>query len=177
MRRLSTWRRWSLWVLLGVLVVALLVTLVWLAARYEASVAQSDVERDAADALSDMRSALTRNVQELQALQSGHPTREAWRAQADTLLRQHREWVRIEWRGPALELLSEADSPFRNPVFARLGRANSLPEIQQACATARRLSSHAYARSHFVPQSDGLGLEAMELCLPQVEAGRPCRIR
>jgi two-component system sensor histidine kinase DctS len=171
-RRLSSWRRWSLWVLLGVLVVALLVTLVYLAARYEASVAQANVERDVADALSDMRSALTRNVQELQALQSGHATREEWRGEAEALLRQHREWVRIEWRGPALELLSEADTPFRTPVFARLGRANSLPEIQQACTQARRLSSHAYARSHFVPQADGLGLELMELCLPQVEVGR-----
>lgn len=171
-RRLSSWRRWSLWVLLGVLVVALLVTLVYLAARYEASVAQANVERDVADALSDMRSALTRNVQELQALQSGRPAHDAWKAQADALLRGHREWVRLEWRGPNLELLAEADTPFRSPVFSRFGRANSLPEVQQACATARRLSSHAYARSHFVPQADGLGLELMELCLPQVDVGR-----
>ena len=106
-RRLSSWRRWSLWMLLGVLVVALLVTLVYLAARYEASVAQANVERDVADALSDMRSALTRNVQELQALQSGRPSHDAWQAQADALLRGHREWVRIEWRGPNLELLAE----------------------------------------------------------------------
>lgn len=172
MRRLSTWRRWSLWVLLGVLVVATLVTLVWLAARYEASVAQSDVERDAADALSDIRSALTRNVQELQALQSGHPDRQQWQLAAEQLLRAHREWVRIEWRGPMLDLRMEADSPFRPPVFSRFGRANSLPEVQQACAAASRISSHAYARSHFVPQADGLGLELMELCLPQVELGR-----
>jgi two-component system sensor histidine kinase DctS len=172
MRRLSIWRRWSLWMLLGVLVVALLVTLVYLAARYEASVAQANVERDVADALSDIRSALTRNVQELQALQSGHPSPQAWQAEADRLLRIHREWVRVEKRGPTLELLAEADTPFRNPVFARFGRSNSLPEVQQACSTARRLSSHAYARSHFVPQPDGLGLELMELCLPQVEAGR-----
>jgi two-component system sensor histidine kinase DctS len=172
MRRQSTWRRWSLWVLLGVLVLALLVTLVWLAARYEASVAQSDVERDAADALSDIRSALTRNVQELQALQSGHREREPWRAEAERLLRGHREWMRIEWRGPNLELRNEADTPYRTPVFARFGRGNSLPEIQQACNMASRLSSHAYARSHFVPQADGLGLELLELCLPQVEVGR-----
>ena len=91
MRRLTTWQRWSLWMLLAVLVVGMLVTLVYLAARYEASVAQANVERDAADALSDIRSALTRNVQELQALQAGRPGREAWRAQADALLRKHRE--------------------------------------------------------------------------------------
>lgn len=172
MRRLSNWRRWSLWVLLGVLVLGLLATLVYLAARYEASVAQGNVERDAADALSDMRSALTRNVQELQALRTGQHDAASWRVEAEGLLRKHREWVRIEWRGPNLELIADADTPFRRPVFERLGRTNSLPEVQQACATARRLSSHAYARSHFEPQADGLGLELMELCLPEVEVGR-----
>lgn len=170
--RLSNWRRWSLWALLGVLVVTLLVILVWLAARYEASVAQGNVERDAADALSDMRSALTRNVQELQALQYAHPERERWLADANRLLRAHREWVRIEWRAPDLALLAGADTPYRAPVFSRFDRDNSLPEIQQACSTARRSSSHAYAPSHFVPQADGLGLEVMELCLPMVEAGK-----
>jgi two-component system sensor histidine kinase DctS len=172
MRRLSMWRRWSLWMLLGVLVLGMLVTLVYLAARYEASVAQANVERDAADALSDIRSALTRNVQELQALQSGHLDEAAWQGEAERLLRSHREWVRVERRGPNLELLADRDSPFRTPVFARFGRVNSLPEVQQACSTGRRLSSHAYARSHFVPQADGLGLELMELCLPEVEVGR-----
>ncbi|HEX2545649.1 MAG TPA: ATP-binding protein [Ramlibacter sp.] len=157
--------------LLGVLVIGVLVTLVYLAARYEASVAQANVERDVADALSDIRAALTRNVQELQSLHAVHSAPE-WTSEAERLLRGHREWVRVERRGPGLELLAEADSPFRPPVFARFGRVNSVPEVQQACATARRLSSHAYARSHFVPQADGLGLEAMELCLPQVDAGR-----
>jgi two-component system sensor histidine kinase DctS len=171
-RRVASWRRASLWVLLGVLVVALLATLVWLAARYEASVAQSHVERDAADALSDMRSALTRNVQELQALQAGRPTPQRWLADAQRLLRAHREWVRIEWRGPALQLLSAADTPYRAPLFEFFGRENALTEVQEACATALRTSSAAYARSHFVPQSDGLGVEVMEVCLPEVDAGR-----
>src|SRR3954454_1932422 len=89
--------RWSLWVLLGALVAALLVTLVWLAGRYEASQVQSKLERDTADALSDVRAALTRNVQSLQALHSGHPTPASWREEASVLLREHREWMRIEW--------------------------------------------------------------------------------
>ena len=65
--------RWSLWALLIALVAALVVTLVWLAGRYEASQVQSKLERDTADALGDIRSALTRNIQSLQALQSGEP--------------------------------------------------------------------------------------------------------
>ncbi|MCG2594784.1 PAS domain S-box protein [Ramlibacter sp. XY19] len=170
--RRVAWRRWSLWVALGVLVVGLLITLVYLAARYEASQAQSNVERDAADALSDIRSALTRNVQTLQALQTGQSDHEKWTLEAAKLLRENREWVRIEWRSPQLQLLAEADTPFRPAVFARYGRDQSLPEVQQACSTARHISSHAYARSHFVPQADGTGLELMELCLPQVSSGR-----
>jgi two-component system sensor histidine kinase DctS len=171
-RRLTSWRRWSLWALLGVLVLGLLVTLVYLAARYEASQAQSLVERDVADALSDIRSALTRNVQSLQALQAGQFNREEWQQEAAKLLRDNREWVRIEWRSPQLNVLADADTPYRPPVFARFGRDNSLAEVQQACATARHISSPAYARSHFVPQADGTGLELMELCLPEVSGGR-----
>ena len=74
----SAWRRWSLWTLLVVLVASMLVTLVWLAGRYEASQVQSRLERDTADAGSDIRTALSRNVQSLQALQAGDPGLLAW---------------------------------------------------------------------------------------------------
>jgi two-component system sensor histidine kinase DctS len=170
-RRIPTYRRWSLWALLIALVAALLVTLVWLAGRYEASQVQSKLERDTADALSDIRSALTRNVQSLQALQAGHPTRASWSNEADRLLREHREWVRIEWRDSALRTFAAVDTPFRSPVFARLGRANAQADVALACANGRRVSGPAYSSSYFVPQLDGLGLEVMELCLPQVTAG------
>ena len=101
-RYVSAYLRWSLWALLIALVAALLVTLVWLAGRYEASQVQSKLERDTADALGDIRSALTRNVQSLQALQAGHPTPATWTDEAAQLLRQHREWIRLEWRDAAL---------------------------------------------------------------------------
>ncbi|HSV78235.1 MAG TPA: PAS domain S-box protein, partial [Ramlibacter sp.] len=171
-RRLLAWRRWSLWVLLGVLVLGMLATLVYLAARYEASQAQSSVERDAADAVIDIRAALTRHVQTLQALQASHLTREQWHEEATRLLRTNREWVRLEMRGPTLDVRDAADTPYRPPVFARMGRGHAQAEVQQACVTAGRVSGHAYARSHFVPQPDGTGLELMELCVPQVVAGQ-----
>nr|WP_255429197.1 ATP-binding protein [Ramlibacter albus] len=163
--------RWTLWGLLAGLVISLLATLVWLAGRYEASQAQAHVERDTTEALSDIRSALTRNVQTLQALHSGQFTRESWTADAARLLREHREWVRIEWRDSNLGTVAAVDTPFRSPVFARLGRANSHNDVLQACTAARRLTGPAYARSYYVPQMDGLGLELMEVCLPQVTAG------
>ena len=171
-RRISLYRRWSLWALLIALVAALLVTLVWLAGRYEASQVQSKLERDTADALVDIRAALTRNVQSLQALQVGHPARGDWSNEVATLLREHREWMRIEWRDSALQIVAAVDSPFRTPVFARLGRASVHAEVVLACANGRRVSGAAYSSSYFVPQLDGLGVEVMELCVPQVVAGQ-----
>ena len=169
--RVSLSMRWSLWTLLVALVAALLVTLVWLAGRYEASQVQSKLERDNADALSDIRAALTRNVQSLQALQSHRPSAASWSTQAAALLHDHREWLRLEWRDAALQPLVIEETPFRPPVFARFGRDNSQAEIALACANARRVSGPAYSRSYFLPQLNGMGMEVMELCLPQVTAG------
>lgn len=168
----SSRRRKMLWTALALLVVALLVTLVWLAGRYEASQVQSRLERDAADAVGDIRSALSRNVQSLQALQFKDPTPGAWAADAAGLLRQHRELVRIEWRDGAQHALALADTPYRAPVFDRLGRESAQSEVNQVCATARRISGPAYSSSYFVPMADGLGIEVMELCMPLVSTGR-----
>ncbi len=166
------WRRWSLWILLVALVASLLVTLVWLAGRYEASQVQDRLERDNADAVGDIRAAFTRNVQSLQALQAGDQTPASWSVDAASLLREHREWLRLEWRDLDLKPLAHADSPFRPPVFDRLGRENSQSDIILACTNARRLNGAAYSHSYFVPQFDGLGLEVMDMCLPLVAAGR-----
>jgi two-component system, LuxR family, sensor histidine kinase DctS len=171
-RRLSAYLRWSLWALLSALVAALLVTLVWLAGRYEASQVQGKLDRDNADALSDIRSALTRNVQTLQALHSTSERRDVWPDGAQALLREHREWMRLEWRDRSLATLQAVDTPYRPPVFARLGRANAQADVGLACANARRVSGPAYSSSYFVPQADGLGVEVMELCLPLVSAGQ-----
>ena len=171
-RRLSAFLRWSLWALLSGLVAALLVTLVWLAGRYEASQLQTTLDRDTAEALSDIRSALTRNVQRLQALQSGNPAPDAWALAAQALLREHREWMRLELRDKALATREEVDTPYRPAVFARLGRPNAQADVALACANARRVSGPAYSSSYFVPQADGLGIEVMELCLPLVTGGQ-----
>ena len=72
-RLLASWQRWSLWGLLAVLVVGILATLVWLAGRHEVSQVQGQLDRDTADAVVDLRSALNRNVQTLQAMQARNP--------------------------------------------------------------------------------------------------------
>ena len=170
---LRGWRRWSLWILLVLLVAALLITLVWLAGRYEADQVQVKIERDAAEAVADIRAAFTRNIQSLQALQASEPMPGAWTQEAQLLLQQHRELVRLEWRDAAATgVLAAANTAYRAPVFERLGRDNALSDVAHACSSARRLSGPAYAPSYFVPQMDGLGLEVMELCLPLARGGR-----
>ena len=165
-------RRWGLWGLLVVLVLSMLSTLVWLAGRYEVSQVQSRIERDAADAVSDIRTALTRNVQSLQALQYADRSTVPWAQDASALLREHREWLRLELRDPELRLLKSVDTPFRAPVFSRFGRAANQPEVMQACGVARRQSGPGYGTSAYVPQTDGLGLEIMDLCLPVITDGQ-----
>jgi len=164
--------RWSLWVLLAALVAGMLVTLVWLAGRYEASQVQDKLERDTAEAAADIRSALNRNVQHLLALQAAHGRRDEWDREAAALLREHPEWVRLEWRDSALRILAAADSPFRPPAFERMGRAHAQADVALACASSARLSGPAYSGSYFLPQNDGLGIEVMELCLPHMTQGQ-----
>jgi len=171
-RPASTQRRPALWVALVLLVLALLAMLVWLAGRYEASQIQNRLERDAADTVADVRSAFTRMAQSLQALQAGDANPAAWSAEAGAILREHRELVRIERRDASLRLLNQVDTPYRAPVFDRLGRDAGQGELAQACATARRLNAAAFASSYFVPSMDGLGVEVMDMCMPLETAGQ-----
>ncbi len=173
-RPFSADRRWVLWSLLVALIVALLAMLMWLAGRYEADRVQSLLERDAAEAVSDIRTGLSRNVQAVEALQSrtlGHAP--LWAADATELLRAQRELLRIERRNLGLEVLSHVDTPHRPPLFDRLGRASAQADVTLACTKARRASAAAYSTSYFLPQADGLGLQVMELCLPQLREGAP----
>ncbi len=166
------WRRWSLWLLLVLLVFSMLSTLVWLAGRYEVSQVQTRIERDASDAVTDIRTALTRNAQSLQALQFADRTSVPWAQDAANLVREHREWLRIEWRDLDLNVIAAVDTPFRAPVFARMGRSAKQPEVVQACAVAKRQSGPGYGTSSYVPQKDGLGVEVMDLCLPVITDGQ-----
>jgi len=163
--------RRSLWAALMALVVAVLVTLVWLAGRYEISQLQAALERDTADAVSDLRSGLSRDVQTLQALQAQHTNLKTWSTQAQSLLRENRDWLRLEWRDAQMKSRAFVDSPLRQPVFDRTPRAEVLTEASQSCQRARRFNGPAYSTSYYVPQAEGLGMEVMELCLPQTQEG------
>ena len=163
--------RRSLWSTLIALVMAVLMTLVWLAGRYEASQLQAELERDTANAVSDLRTQLSRHVQALQGLQSSHPSEALWSLEAQVLLRENRDMLRIEWRDSALNLNQSLDSPLRSPVFERVPRTETLSDTQQACLQAKRGSGPSYSRSYFLPQTDGLGIEVMDMCLPNTQGG------
>ncbi|MBT9510801.1 MAG: PAS domain S-box protein [Acidovorax sp.] len=168
----GAWRRWSLWTALVLLVVSMLATMVWLAGRYEASQVQTRLERDTADAVSDIRTALTRNLQSLQALPADLPGQLAWEVEASELLRNRREIVRIEWRDSNLRMRTHVQSPYRPVAWDVRLRDSSQSELTIACTNARRLGSPAYSSSYFQPHGDGLGSEMMELCVPLTAGGR-----
>jgi two-component system sensor histidine kinase DctS len=166
----SLWQRWFLWLLLAVLVSALLVTVVWLAGRHEIEQVQATLDRDTADAVSDLRIGLQRNAQSLRATQASGLDRTHWPEAAATLLREHREWLRLEWRDTALRPLEAANTPYRMRLIDDESRGADQTDVALACTAARKLGAPAYSPSHFVPVLGGGGVEVMELCVP-IDAG------
>lgn len=165
-------RRTLLWAALLGLVAALMVTLIWLAGRYELSQVQARLERDAADAVSDLRLAFTRNVQNFQALPNQDTAPGVWAQNAADILRMQREIVRLEWRDNDLNVKASADSAYQAPLFNKLARNNNFADVQMVCANARRTSGPSYSNSHFQPTDEGLGMELIEMCLPLSNAGQ-----
>ena len=161
------WRadtRWLLWLLLVALVVLALGILVWLARGHEMDQVQRELDRDNTDALMDIRTGLVRNLQNLHGLNAAAATPEAWARHAHDQLLEHREWLRLEWRSPSLQLLAEADSPYFAPLSENVIDTES--DVAHVCAIASRLDSGAYSGSRFVSLSAGRGLEIMNLCMP-----------
>jgi two-component system sensor histidine kinase DctS len=167
--RSFTDRRVSLWVALVGLVVALLATLVWLAGRYEASQFQAELDRDASDAVSDVRRGFNNHALSIQSLQSRPLSQKVWHAEAAVMLTQNRDWLRLETRDLQGGIRAFVNSPLRVPLFDSNTRMNEQAEITQTCLRAKRLNGPAYSRSYYVPQPNGMGLEVLEMCQPTLE--------
>ncbi len=165
---LLPWRagRLALWLALIALVLSLLATVVWLAGRYEASQVQAELERDTQDAVSDLRSGLARDVQLLQGVQASAPAQAERREALLALLRDKREWLRVEQRDTQWRLLDAVDSPLREPIYTRTPRHETLNETMRSCLSARQFNGPAYSSSYYLPLESGLGMEVMELCVP-----------
>jgi two-component system sensor histidine kinase DctS len=165
------WKRWSLWTLLVALVVSMLVTMVWLAGRYEASQVQEKLERDTANAVGDIRAALGRNLQDLLALSaySGkHWPGASMRRAAAAAPRPDAHRVAGRKHAPhraCRDALSHPAGRRRKP-FARaaFGRGTDLYPGQ---ARQRAI----YSPSRFQLLGEGLGTETMQVCMPLTENG------
>lgn len=158
--------RWWLWSALCVLLLVLLGVLVFLARAYEDSRLTDELERTAAELVTEIKADLNRNVLALEALHSSHPSEGSWRHGITTLLLENREIVRVEWRDPDLQIRQEQASPFLPFLFDKLPRSQFQPDVQQACANARRFTGPAYSTSYFLPMQEGRGQELLEMCLP-----------
>ncbi len=159
-------RRGLLWSALIGLVVSLLLTLVWLAGRFEVEKLQLQTDRDASDAVSDLRSGLGRNLQMLESIIPFGVSGPQWTGQAESLLRERREWLRIEWRDTELRLVAGANSPSRRPLLSAGGAEHLWPEMNLACTQARRWGNATYSPSTYVPSEEGGGFEVVQLCVP-----------
>ncbi|HEX5686043.1 MAG TPA: ATP-binding protein [Ideonella sp.] len=165
--------RWLLW---GALVALLLVAqslLVGLTLSYEEARAQDRVDAVAAAASGEMRRQVQRSLQSAQSLTWNDPPLAQWHYDALEMLRQRREFLRMEMRDNDQKLLNAVETPFRSPVFGVMARTELEIEMQAACATARRVAAPQFSRSYFVPQAGGLGVEVVDLCLPLDRGGRP----
>jgi two-component system sensor histidine kinase DctS len=169
----SRGRRLALWGALVALLVVAQSLLVYLTVNYEQVRAQEQVDAAATAAAADVRLALSRQLQSLQALQWNDPRAAQWRAEAATLLHARRELVRVERRDESMRVTDAVDSPYQGPMFGRIGREAMELEAQLACASAKRLAAPVFSRSYFVPLGEGLGLELMDLCIPLQRAGQP----
>ena len=168
----SAWRRWSLWTLLVVLVVSMLGTMVWLAGRYEANEVQDRLERDTSGAVGEIRAALSRNLQDLQALNAGELSVEEWRVRAAELLQVRREIMRVEWRSTQMRIVAHAETPYRSEYWNSHYREESEQHVAAACANAKRTNAPSYSASYFQLLSEGVGMEMMEVCQPVQQSGQ-----
>jgi two-component system, LuxR family, sensor histidine kinase DctS len=171
--RPSRRRRVALWgVLIGLIAVAQSL-LIWLTLEYESNRAQEQTELAVASVAADVKQALSRQQQSVQALVWHDPPPAQWRAESATLLQAHREMLRIERRDPRMQISDAVDSPFDPPLFTQIPRRDIELETQIACTNGLRQPAPSFSRSYFVPAPSGLGLEVVDLCMPLQRTGQP----
>ncbi len=165
-------RRALLWSVLVVLLLVAQTLLVALTINYEEGREQDNTERAATEAAAEFRREMLHQMQLLQALAFSEAPGDAWRREADALLRPRQGLERLEWRALDLAVVAAVDTPYAPTLFAQMPRAALALEAEFACSAARRTASPSFSPSYFVPLPGGQGLEVMDLCVPVQRAGR-----
>lgn len=150
----------------------MLIIMVWLAGRYEASQVQDKLDRDTAQAVVEIRLGLNRNLQDLQALNGLHMHSEQWSVRVAELLQVRRELLRVEWRSASMQVLYMAETPYRSVEWDTDQRQEAFSYAVTACSNSQRTSSPVYSPSYFQILGETMGAELMEVCLPQMEGGQ-----
>ena len=165
-------RRALLWAALLALLGVAQTLLVALTISYEAGRAQDEVEALANETAADIRHELLGMIQTLQALAWSESPLPAWREGTALLLKSRPALKRVEWRALNLAVTDAVDTPFLPSLFSRMPRSDLSVEAEVACNAARRAAAPTFSRSYFVPLAAGLGVEVIDLCLPEQRAGR-----
>ncbi|MFM2342891.1 MAG: hypothetical protein RLZZ592_2544, partial [Pseudomonadota bacterium] len=166
------WRGTPLWVALVALVALVLAALLWMTWQHEQTQVQESTDAAAQAAAADVRQRLGDDMQALQRLLWQTGDADAWHQQAETVLRASPEIIRIERRDARFAVVDVVRSPTYPQQFSTIPRSAMSVDAEIACTTARRLSAPAFSRSYFLPSAAGLGLEVVDLCVPQSVEGR-----
>jgi len=161
-----------LWGALMILLVAALSLLVALTFHYRSARTQAAVEASAATAADQFAQVLDRNLQMILALPGRDASAETWQRHAQELLLAHPEVLRLERRELDNRIVDAVDTRSRPPLFSEMNRADAQLDTELACSTAHRRHGPTYSRSYFVPHSDTLGLEVMDLCIEELLGDR-----
>jgi hypothetical protein len=151
------WRRGLLWTSLLLLLAVAQGLLVLLTVSYESTRAQDQTEAAALEVAAEVKRQVTRAIQDLQPLTWPAIDGLEWGVRADQLLQARRELLRVETRGLQGAVLLLAETRFGPPPFAWVKRSDMGPEIETACAVARRTAAPAFTRSYYVPFEGGTG--------------------
>jgi len=158
-----------LWTALVVLLLAAQTLLVVLAFHYRSSRTQESVEANAAAASGELAQLLAKDLQAMLGMPGVGASPTAWRTRAEQLLVARPELLRFERRDAALKIVDAVDTRARAPLFAQVARDGVQVDTDLACAASQRRGGPTYSQSFFVPQSDGMGLEVMDLCIAERE--------
>ena len=159
-------RRAPLWAVLLLLLGVAQTLLVVLTLNYETTRAQDQAEAVATEAASALRRELLGTVQSLQSLLWSDPSVPQWRFDAAEMLRARRDLLHLERRDEAMALVEAVATPYGEPPFRFLPRAQMLADAEAACGNARRTASPQFSRSYFLPLGAGLGEEVIDVCVP-----------
>jgi two-component system, LuxR family, sensor histidine kinase DctS len=157
--------------LLALLIVAQSLLLA-LTINFENGRAQEEVDSAAVEAAAETRRELLRVAQSLQALALEDAPRASWAGRAAALLAQPSGLERVELRDDIQTVAQAVESPFAQPLFAQMARADLDVEAELACTAARRASAPFFSRSYFVPLSGGRGVEVIDICIPLQRGGQ-----